>query len=339
MNASHCGPRRVRRALGRLAATVNRIAVTAVFVAAGSLSAAPSALAQSGDCDRDCLAALLGRYLDSVVAHDPSKAPLWVGFRQTENARVVRPGAGVWQTVTGLGPLERRYFDPVAGQAAYLGLVKEGAETAIVTLRIGVRGGEIREAEWYIARRGDPGMNGPPSADQRGTFFDPDNLVANPPPERSVPAGQRAPRDVLLAVTNSYFDGITTHDGRVILQEPDCTRIENGRTTVGRHVVPPGGGEPRDTNCGSGLETINIQAVVGRRFPLVDEEAQVVLGTGVFIRRPGTTTRRNCFSELFIIDGARISRIYAAMFYPPPEMLVPNWPPYEGHWPLPADAR
>jgi hypothetical protein len=24
------------------------------------------------------------------------------------------------------------------------------------------------------------------------------------------------------------------------------------------------------------------------------------------------------------------------MFYPPPDLPVPNWPPYEGNWPLPA---
>jgi len=24
------------------------------------------------------------------------------------------------------------------------------------------------------------------------------------------------------------------------------------------------------------------------------------------------------------------------MFYPPPEQPVPNWPPYDGNWPLPA---
>jgi len=27
------------------------------------------------------------------------------------------------------------------------------------------------------------------------------------------------------------------------------------------------------------------------------------------------------------------------MFYPAPEEPVPNWPPYEGNWPLPAPAR
>jgi hypothetical protein len=76
--------------------------------------------------------------------------------------------------------------------------------------------------------------------------------------------------------------------------------------------------------------------VVARRTPLVDEEAQVVLAYAVFIRRPGSPTPRNVFSEWFVIDEAKIRTIYTAMFYPPPELAVPNWPPYEGNWPLPT---
>ena len=38
----------------------------------------------------------------------------------------------------------------------------------------------------------------------------------------------------------------------------------------------------------------------------------------------------------FVIEDAKIQKIYTAMFYPPPELPVPNWPPYEGNWPLPA---
>jgi hypothetical protein len=32
----------------------------------------------------------------------------------------------------------------------------------------------------------------------------------------------------------------------------------------------------------------------------------------------------------------RHHRADTAMFYPGPELAVPNWPPYEGNWPLPA---
>src|SRR5215207_7264626 len=84
------------------------------------------------DCDRACLRTLLDQYLSAVTKHDPAAAPLFAGFRQTENAVVRRLGTGVWQTVTGLGRVQRRYFDPVTGQAAFFGIVNEGSSEAVV---------------------------------------------------------------------------------------------------------------------------------------------------------------------------------------------------------------
>jgi hypothetical protein len=55
------------------------------------------------DCDRACLRTALDQYLNALIKHDPSGAPLSVGFRQTENAVVVRPGTGAWKTVAALG--------------------------------------------------------------------------------------------------------------------------------------------------------------------------------------------------------------------------------------------
>jgi hypothetical protein len=304
---------------------LRRIALAAIFLAAHA-----AALAAANDCDRACLKSTLDQYLNAVVKHDPSAAPLFAGFRQTDNAVVVRPGTGVWKTVTALGKVQRRYLDPVSGQAAYFGAVEEGAGSAIVTVRVKVENRRITEAEWYLARRGDPGLNGPQQPGQpAGNFFDPDNLAANPPPERTLPKAERASREALIAITNSYFDGITTHDGSIILAHPGCVRLENGFTVTGR--TTPSGGPPGD--CTSNLATINIQNVAARRFPVVDEEAGVVLALAVFQRRPGTATRRNVFSEWFVIDNHKIRSVYSAMFYPPPEAPVPNWPPFDANWP------
>lgn len=70
---------------------------------------------------------------------------------------------------------------------------------------------------------------------------------------------------------------------------------------------------------------------------LVDVEALAVLFYAVFIRRPGSPTPRNAFSERFCIDDAKTRTVYTAMFYPPPELAVPNWPPFTGNWPLPTE--
>jgi hypothetical protein len=288
--------------------------------------------AAAQDCDRACLKDVLDRYLSAVIKHDPSAAPLMVGFRQTENAVAVRLGTGVWKSVTGLGRLQRRYLDPVSGQAAYFGVVEEGDRSAIVTVRLKVDGRRVSEAEWYLARQGDPGLNGPAQPGQpAGNFFDPENLAKSPPPERTLPKASRLPRESLIGITNSYFDGITSHDGSVIQAHPGCARTENGTTVTGRAGR---GGAAGVSDCTSGLETINIQMVAARRFPVVDEEAGVVLALAVFIRKPGTTTRRNVFSEWFVIEDQKIRSIYSAMFYPPPEAPAPNWPPYDGNWPI-----
>src|SRR5258708_27896346 len=177
--------------------------------------------AAANDCDRACLKTTLDQYLTAVIKHDPSAAPLFVAFRQTENAVVVKLGTGVWKSVTGLGKLQRRYLDPVSGQAGYFGIVEEGSKSAIVTVRVKVENRKITEAEWLMARDGDPGLNGPATATQRaGNFFEPDNLAANPPPERTVPKAERLSREALIAITNSYFDGLTTRDGSIIMAHP-----------------------------------------------------------------------------------------------------------------------
>jgi hypothetical protein len=306
-------------------------------------------------CDRDCLRSTLDRYLEAVVAHDPSKAPLVVGFRQTENAINVAPGRGVWQSVTALGKIQRRYLDAVSGQAGYYGTVMEGDETAVVTVRVRVENRELTEAEWYIARANDPGLRGPRApGGPPANLHNPEYLEQHPPPQRVVLRNERVDRAALSRIADSYFDAITSHDRSVALVHEGCGRAENGTPAPGGAFLPPApraataaapppvaggqGAQPgagvRD--CVAGLENFNLSMVTARRTPLIDEEAQVVLALGVFIRRPGSPTPRLVFSEWFVIDEAKIRTVYTAMFYPPPELAVPNWPPYDGNWPLPA---
>ena len=306
-----------------------------------------SASAQEA-CDRACLRTMLDQYLNAVIKHDPAAAPLVVGFRQTENAINVRPGNGVWKTITSLGAVQRRYLDPVSGQAAYYGTVEESGGTAIVTVRVRVEGRRLTEAEWYLARADDPGLNGPRQPGRPpANLHNPDYLSKNPPPDRVVPVNQRSDRATLVRIVNSYFDAITSHDNSVAMTHPGCGRVENGSPTPAGRFLPPNApanppagqaAPPANANndCVSGLANFNLSMVVARRIPVVDEEAQVALGYAVFIRRPGSPTPRNVFSEWFVIDEAKIRTIYTAMFYPSPELAVPNWPPYDGNWPLPA---
>lgn len=320
-------------------------------------------------CDRACLRSTLDRYLEAVVTKDPRKAPLAIGVRQTVNAINFATGRNVWQSVTALGDLQRKYVDPVTGQAGFYGTLKEGAETAIVTIRLRVENREITEAEWYVARANDPGMAGPRRAGgPPANNFNAEYLVANPPPQRVVPASQRVDRATLIRITDSYFDAITSHDHTVALVHEGCARAENGSPTPAGAFLPPlprgnapaqpppgaapgparaagpgpgAAGAPPAAGrggCLAGIENFNAALVAARRIPLVDEEAQMVLALGVFIRKPGSPTPRLASSWWFVIDDAKMKIAYTSMFYPPADLAVPNWPQNsDGNWPLPAN--
>lgn len=302
-----------------------------VLLATALLASGP-ALAKSGDCNRACLSGKLDQFLKAVVAHDPARAGLWAGVRQTQNTIVTPPGEGIWKTITALGTVDGRYFDPVTGQAEFFGTVQEDDKTGIASLRLKVERGQVTEAEWHIARAGDPGITG----DTTKSVFNSDNLIANPPPRRTVPVAQRTSREELIAAVNSYFDGIVTGTGRWVQANPGCFRLENGTDAPGPHTNRPVSGADAEfqtsSDCRSNYAGLNIVNVAARRYLMVDEEAQVVVASAVFIRDPLSPKRRNHFMEVFFMDGGKISSVYAAMVYADPKLPMPNWAPYEGNF-------
>lgn len=290
------------------------------LLAVGSVSAAT--------CDRGCLRQALDEYLVAVVAHNPSAAHLSPGYRETQNSIVKRAGAGIWQSANALGKLQRRYLDAVTGQAGYFGTIDEAAGPAIVTVRLKIDDGKVTEAEWFAARKNDPGIGPNAGAQAKAAFYDAAYLLEHAPPERTVPRQERVSRADLIGITNSYFDGLSAHDGSLIIAHSGCVRLENGVSTTQR----PGANGGPPTDCTDNGAMRNIYAVVDRRYPIVDEEAGVVLALGVFERSPGAAMRRNMFSEWFYIDQAKIRSVYSSMFYPDQNAMVPNWPPYSGNW-------
>ncbi len=147
-----------------------------------------------------------------------------MGFRQTENSVVIPEGQGAWQNVTALGSVQRRYLDPVQSQAGYFGTVLLGSE----------RGGRRHPHQGAVepghrsavvdGPQGRPGVTGEPGR----TPFNIETLHATLPAQRVVPKAERMPREVLQAVVNTYFDGITSHNGFIVKGHPGCSRYENG---------------------------------------------------------------------------------------------------------------
>lgn len=281
---------------------------------------------QAQNCDRSCLEDYLDTYLTAVSSNAPKEANLWIGFRQTENSIAIPEGAGVWENVTGLGTVQRRYFDPEHGAAGYYGTVYMGDEEAVVAIRLKIDRDSVTEAEWIISRESDPGIYG----EAGNTPFDLQILRDTLPEQRVVPEDQRISTAALAALVNTYFDGITSHDGRLVKGHPGCTRYENGFPTFGtpmREGMDIGNDGKMDcrTQADFGVAIVGI-----RDFFVVDEVAQTVMVSAVFRRDAGNTKRRNHFTELFHLDHGKIRDIHAAFYYAPNARPVPNWAPYDG---------
>ncbi|MCP5144867.1 MAG: hypothetical protein H6978_08595 [Gammaproteobacteria bacterium] len=293
------------------------------------LASAISVPALAQDCDRSCLAGKLDSYLNAVVANDASKAPLSYGFRQTENSIVTPNDEGLWSTVTGLGKLQRRYYDPEGHTAGFFGLLDESGEPAIVALRLRVENQQITEAEWHIGRKNDVGITGEPGK----VVFDVDNLLANPPNEGFVPLDRRHSREDLIAIANSYFDGIMAKNSKVVKGHPGCSRRENGFPTFGGELKPGEIGFEGKSDCRT-VGDFGLAQITARRTQVVDVEQQIVMMSVVFLRRPGNERWRNHFTHTISIEDGLIRHVHGAMFYAPPTQPVPNWPPYDGNFPL-----
>ncbi len=305
---------------------------SAFFCLLGSLLLSASASAQ--DCNRDCLTSHLNTYLDAVTQHTPANGNLWEGFRQTENSVVIPAGQGVWENVTALGSIQRRYFDPLQSQAGYYGTVMMGAEEAVVAIRVKVQWDKVTEAEWFISRKSDVGVNG-----TGNTPFDLEMLRKTLPAQRVVPPSERSQRELLQAIVNSYFDGITSHNGYIVKGHPGCTRYENGFPTFNSPMREGNDiGNDGKTDCRTQAD-FGVAIVAIRDFYVIDEESQTVMVSAVFRREAGEERRRNHFTEVFHVDGGKIRDIHAAFYYAPEDRPVPNWAPYDGLFPLPASYR
>ena len=306
------------------------IKTLATLCIVASLLCAGEASAQN--CNRDCLSRHLDTYLGGVSAHKPEAAGLWVGFRQTENAVVVPEGQGLWKLMSGLGSVQRRYLDPVQNTAGYFGTVMLGDEEAVVALRLKVQWNQVTEAEWFISRKGDPGMTGEPGK----TPFNLETLRATLPAQRVVPRSQRMQREALQAVVNSYFDGITSHNSYIVKGHPGCSRYENGFPTFNTPMTPAMDlGNNGKTDCRTQAD-FGVAIVAIRNFYVIDDESQTVMASAMFRRDAKNAKRRNHFTEVFHIDQGKIRDIHAAFYYAPEDRPVPNWPPYDGLYPLPA---
>jgi hypothetical protein len=316
-----------------------------LIAASAGLIAAPLAAQAPGEpsaviapeCDRACLIGHVEAHMKALAARDPSALSLAEGVRFTENNVFIPVGDGLWDTVTGVDATGLTAADPLTGNAAWFGSVKENGAPAIYAVRVHVADGRIDEIESVVHRR----------TSLPAPFGDVTRMVHDPEFNEVLAPEQRRPRERLLAVADGYFSTVELNDGQVLTDfTDDCARLENGISTT---APPPGGGGGNAAAIASGcraqfeLGLYRINKRIRRDFFIIDEERGVAVGRGFFdhanewdrylltngremrtaLKWPNTIT----LLEAFRIRDGKIARIEAVFTYVPYFMHNPFWGP------------
>ena len=161
---------------------------------------------------------------------------------------------------------------------------------------------------------------------------------------QEVPADRRVPRQALIDIADSYFEGITQGRGDITPFDAACTRFENGGQMTLR--TEPGGNAVMRMSCqeqfAAGMLAI-VTSVSHRRYLVVDEDDQVVSAIVTFDHRGnlesvpmarGRTVKPAgqfarpfsflIFESFKVIDG-KIRQIEATV-HSVPYRMHPGWP-------------
>ncbi len=288
--------------------TITAIASLLALTSAGTPGVSAQARLPYGsipvDCNRACLEGLVDQYLAAVVAHDPKRLPLSADVRYTENDQVMQPGDGFWGTASGTGGYKLVVPDVTAQQVGFIGSMREGKTTLLMSLRLRVQLGRITEIETTYFRPGGGGPNDIAGLDK-----------ATPEPfwSAALPAAQRPTRHQLIAVANAYFEGVQGNDGKGYYPFADnCLRRENGALTASappNPKLPPGAFDAFALPCKKQLES-GYYAVAtrihSRRYPVVDEERGIVLAYAMFDMNG--TVRTITLTDGRVVDMSNFSR-------------------------------
>jgi hypothetical protein len=302
---------------------------------AGTILLVGAMSAHAASCDRACLEGFVDRYLDALLAHDPSKVPLAPNVRYTEDGQKLAIGDGLWRTLHAKGHYRLFVTDPHAGEVAFFGTIEEdnrdpakGTEV-LMALRLKVRGGQITEVEELMVRDEKPALA------MDGKQVDPIYLEVVPPSER-------VSRAAMIATADKYFTGMQKNDGKGDYPfADDCNRLENGGQTTNA-PTPPGQTRPdpkTSTNYSAQWSCMEqfksgllhfVSRIRDRRYVAVDEERGIVFAFGFFDHQGGDTRHFKTpdgrdvvagpvqpwtweLAELFKVQGGKIHRIQAVL--------------------------
>ncbi len=236
------------------------IASLALAGAMALTTVAPLQAAPAASCDRACLIAMMESYIDAIPTHDRAGQPIAAGARETVNGRVSPAQSDYfWKLVDGI-TYRQILADPSTGQVAMLGVATEAGGRGAYWLRLAVKNRQITEIEQVIGDRpagGVPGLAAP-----------------NPYFEQILPEQSRSTRAQLIAIADSYFEGLQRHDGAGVQSALGCRRYENGNQTS---LNPLG----NTWACNVMSDYTYMDKIKERRFPIVDVERGIVVGAMV----------------------------------------------------------
>ncbi|MET0293080.1 MAG: hypothetical protein ABW136_12035, partial [Steroidobacteraceae bacterium] len=166
-------------------------------------------------CDRACLLTLADNYLAGLVAHDASKLPFAPDAKLVENAKRIRPGEGLWKSISG-APTEFKLVVPDAFSQQVGGIVmmQTDGKPAQVGFRLKLVGGKIVEAEHLIALPREPQMA---------------NLQKlRPGLLLEVPYEYADSRGRMIHISKAYYDALDNNNGSLGPCAPDWERRDTG---------------------------------------------------------------------------------------------------------------
>jgi hypothetical protein len=245
--------------MNRFVQAVRRRFAPAVGVLA--LGAMMPGWAQAADCDRACLASMITKYVDAMVAHDSSVLPLAASVRFTEDSKDLKLGEGLWKTVTKKGDFRQDYIDLKKQIAAsHVMLFEENAQVLYsVVLRVADQ--KITGIETLVDRVLPNGRFKPDSLDN------PLKGMREP-----VPPGKRMPRAEMIQAALRYPEGLRIGnftDAKTPFAK-EAYRVENGTFIAGE-------GGPRANAPGLFTQKIMLHPDVKPSVAAVDEEEGIVL--------------------------------------------------------------
>ena len=255
---------------------MKRLMITAFVMSILCLSLAANAAAPI-ECDRECLAGFMNRYLEALIARDASSLPVTNNVKYTENGVRLNLTDGLWNTVTAMPTYRVDVIDEEAGQVGLLGRIDENGNNNWFGVRLKVeKGALISEIENLVVR--NISMGPPPEGMSFASPTEPHPLMM-----QVIPEDKRLPRHELITIGNSYFTGLDTdNDGANIPFDPDCQRRENGSITSNNPDAPEGSMSWMDCKAQFDTHFSTIVTDIRERRFLADPVTGLSYGFGYF---------------------------------------------------------